>query len=951
MAKYSTLPETLDKFTKSDLQELIVATEEVFAGDLFGGESVNRSLKESYTTPDQKYHWTKNEDLFNYVTTLTDTDDIKSANAVLYETVTKAPEYSSPTTTQIPEYKTTNTTALRADEIKSFDEAAQARVKAKAAADEKGIRQTKAFLDQQKQRVDRLKEIAQKVEKKVIYYKVNPPPEEKLPEKQETAVKTFKEEAKVDSPKLYEDISEKIEKVVLPTKPDDVPVELVETVSKRAALDTVQILNDEPLIARAVVINRIATNPAVLEKIVPDVETRTEIKDIADLLAQEDVEQYKLTREYVRASFGEPLAQRIYGPEKITQITVEFSETPSPGFEEFEIDQIPNRQLESVKNQSAFVENLKGFGQDEIKSAVLSRVNTRITSEVAKLPVNSFAARTYNNKLVQASLSYFGLGTPVNWAGTSMFGRLAMSTGFGPTLGWAGEFTGINFGVTRVATVAATEAISTGGVVAATEATAVATAELGAAGAATAATTIGTTAVTTTVATGTAAVTATATGGTAAAGAATGLLGGPLAWLTVPLGALAGAIFGKAITKIGPWIKKHQDTFLAAGSAVLVGGAVLGSPLLMALGAPFAAMTLLRGITGAGFGGVGAVFVGAIAWLGGAAFITIGLPLIIALVVFPVIVAIILFIINSGAYVVPPSIATQTSDNPYIDVVKTASPAGPFENGDSALGKITYTITVKAKKGSLANINFRHTCKVVVKGGQSDCPAPEPEAPFTVSPSAPFVYTYDADYSGSNYIDSLVINSFEVTADVPEKQDITTSGSSTITIGKPPSDCLKVDGAWPATQKANIESAIGNLVAGHSNYVAKVCAVFPQGLPLRYSASGNASYWGYNRGDHIDFYALGVKSPNDALYTLAHELGHSLENGVKGIMPAYLSFPGIKTETPTCFYSYGTDVYEKLSEAIAFYVMPIRQCSLTGKSSSIQNFPVHLQFLKRYVFN
>ena len=56
-------------------------------------------------------------------------------------------------------------------------------------------------------------------------------------------------------------------------------------------------------------------------------------------------------------------------------------------------------------------------------------------TQIARLPVDSFLSQTYNSEVVQGALSYFGLGNPVAWEGTSFFGRIAIQNGFGPVLG------------------------------------------------------------------------------------------------------------------------------------------------------------------------------------------------------------------------------------------------------------------------------------------------------------------------------------------------------------------------------------------------------------------------------------------------------------------------------------------------------------------------------------
>jgi hypothetical protein len=159
---------------------------------------------------------------------------------------------------------------------------------------------------------------------------------------------------------------------------------------------------------------------------------------------------------------------------------------------------------------------------------------------------------------------------------------------------------------------------------------------------------------------------------------------------------------------------------------------------------------------------------------------------------------------------------------------------------------------------------------------------------------------------------------------------------------------LKVDGNWPPNLKSNIESAVGILASQYSNYLAKVCLSYAE-LPLRYNPSGSGTSWGWNHGTYIDFFPLGVKNPADALYTLSHELGHSLAWGAQTayIFDAYRVFPGIKSEAPYCFYSVtiNWNEGESMPEAIALYIIQPRCGSVQ------QKWPIHYKFLMQYVFN
>lgn len=419
-------------------------------------------------------------------------------------------------------------------------------------------------------------------------------------------------------------------------------------------------------------------------------------------------------------------------------------------------------------------------------------------------------------------------------------------------------------------------------------------------------------------------------------------------WATFGLSTVVGLGLGKFIEWIGPKLKKlfneNKEVFLIGG----LGGMYLaGGGLLTAL---FVIPTLI-GAAGVFTGGFMAMrafrtirnFVSAIFYMSVG---NILMPILIFLLATPVVIVLILFIINSGAYIVPPSPLTiENIASPYIGIEKTADPSGPFENTDLPL-KIKYTVTITSKKETLSNIQITNECQVYLESGSQKCQAPPIVRNEPISGGSSFTTTYEVIYN-TTYKDAIVIDTINVTADTENSGLQSSSGSASITIGDPPSDCLIIDGNWPSGYKSNMQSAIGILASKYNNYVSKVCSAFPNGLLLKYNPSGYGNYWGWNHGQYIDFYQLGVKNPADALYTLSHELGHSLAWHVKGIQTSYESFPGITSEAPYCFYrdTINFDPSESLEEAIAFHIIQPRCGSVQ------QKYPLHYQFIMKYVFN
>src|SRR4030042_1366644 len=159
---------------------------------------------------------------------------------------------------------------------------------------------------------------------------------------------------------------------------------------------------------------------------------------------------------------------------------------------------------------------------------------------------------------------------------------------------------------------------------------------------------------------------------------------------------------------------------------------------------------------------------------------------------------IILFIINSGAYIVPTGGFTQPGENSYIRVTKTVDSPGPFDNSwVDHTNTLTYKVTIYALRSSLTNISFNYRCNVVSTQSK-DCPSTNPTMPPTspsiITASQPYVITYNTTLQGGGfYHDSLITDTFSITATVENHQE-STSGSRSIRIGNPPDTCPS---GWP----------------------------------------------------------------------------------------------------------------------------------------------------------
>jgi len=327
---------------------------------------------------------------------------------------------------------------------------------------------------------------------------------------------------------------------------------------------------------------------------------------------------------------------------------------------------------------------------------------------------------------------------------------------------------------------------------------------------------------------------------------------------------IIGNVIAFIVTDVLPFVAKKLKQIFGKLKEALLGpddkekrgliASLLTTFLFMAGG--FTTLAAISGVVALGYGA--AVISGVALPTAIAAFVfaitsvvlpSIGIPIAIALIGTPFVIASILFIINSGAYVVPrsPSLTPYAMENPYIGIEKEASPSGPFENSDLPL-TVTYTITIAARRGTLTNIEFLYDCQVI--GSNVNCPSPNPaipDAPSLISPVEPYSFAYSQTYSGSGYHDSFVLDTFTVTADTDEVQGTQAADSATISIGNPPVLCP--------------------IVGGHVHY--------PSYNGINESGHGSNAYWGSTCNYDIP-YSSGCFSPSSSADPDGNNICHYL---------------------------------------------------------------------------
>jgi murein DD-endopeptidase MepM/ murein hydrolase activator NlpD len=646
-------------------------------------------------------------------------------------------------------------------QLETFGEEAAKRLASKEASAQKAKDEVDNLLSKQK-------EIQETLKAKRVYAKVEAP--QKSPLKNPEQIEILKKQAAVSPKSFEEDLYPKVKSAIEPALKDKLSAEEIDFQAKKIAYDTAKGLADPSAQ------ENLNIQSAVLEKV------GAYTPEVADAAEAIGYSQNNLVSRNIIASINSDLAQEAFGPSP-SDYQVTFLNESVPGAYPVDVSQIGQGYTQLLQNQSTFLSNVGSLGQEKAQSFLMGQARTWLDGQVANMSPE--IAGIYDSAAVQNALQFMGFGEPVAFS-ESWFGEAVLKIpGASPFFEGLGIGGGFGAGAAASATTATAASVTTTGGIMAGEAF------LG--------------------------------------GAATAAAVGQAA-IPVPIvGAAIGAVAGVVAPKIGNVVKNNARTY---GKFIIAGaGAVFGAVIGASAGIGF----LLGGLIG-GFGsyGLATVFTGGLPALGSAAASfgsgmgaffgalgsatlgAIGAPILATLLGLPVVIAVILFIINSGAYVVPPApVITTGTENPYIDVTKVASPTGPFENSALPL-KINYTITITAKKEDLTNASFTNECSVTTKSGSQKCTAPTVVIPNGIVPvGKPFTFTYEANYN-SSYKDSFVTDTVTVSAKVTSQGRMQTADSSvSVKIGAPPEECPSL---WPTNHGRVTQGAYTN--SSHSTLEA-----------------------------------------------------------------------------------------------------------------------------------
>lgn len=388
----------------------------------------------------------------------------------------------------------------------------------------------------------------------------------------------------------------------------------------------------------------VAKDEAVLPKLIADTGSLAGIRTAATELGTfQDLQT--LTPRTVFTAFNPELAKSLFPNPGDFQISL--SETQVPGYTSaFNPADLTKGYVNFLGNQATFFAKLGGLPVDKVQSELIGKAGGWLEGQVAaNFPQAAAFFSAPESRLIFAGL---GIGAPITIELPATMATFFVENSAAlPAINFLGGSLGINFSVGSTAGAVAAETAAVAG--------------------------------------GEAVAVAGAVGVEAAAGGAAGAATGAAAGSVVPVvGTVIGAVVGLVGPKIIKLIKDNVPKFskfivagmgaaLGAGIGVSAGiGAVTGG-IVGGLGGFGAASFLSGGVSGvqASLSGLGSGISGAAGIIWTTFLAGIGTPILAFLIGFPIIVALILFIINSGAYVVPPSPYDITGSPGGIGIVCT----------------------------------------------------------------------------------------------------------------------------------------------------------------------------------------------------------------------------------------------------------------------------------------
>ena len=631
-----------DNLSEADVRDLIRVCVDFDAKNILGPEYEDVV---SDNIPRLGLSWKSKTDFEIYIKSITDTRSIAEANKKLEKKLLSllSSEKERPLDPNMPDKWAREEMARKQKSQNTEIKDRKTRDNAKENVSKTIERKREIIQEQQLQkikkefekRIEKQKEVQTKLDGKKVYAKVIPP----QPEEANDYTKQLIERVKKDPPKERENLSSEIEEYISKSEiSEKMSKEEIKNLADKVSNDTINAIvkpvNQVENTYQTAILNSLSKD-SVVSKTIDD----KSVQDFFDGATKEMSffnNQTALSRN-ILSSFNKNLASNVFGPDP-QKIDVLFFAKPEIGFTHtIDLQQLNSGYGNFLDTQSQLFDKIGSFGQNELKGFLMGQTRTFLDSQIAKLSTDSVLSGVYNSPFGQQILNFAGLTEYVPLGSSPFISFAQQIPGTAPMFEWIGNTLGIDFAMGA----AAPAAEIAGGAITAAETSAL--------------TTSATTATAGIVATevGTGLATGTAAGvGAVGAGAVTGIVatGGFLAPIILAGTAIVTAI-GKLIhwDKIKAFLKKNGGII---GVALITGGSLFTSLPMVVIGGIF----LLSGIGSSGR--VVALIAGLLIVIGKlikSLTFDVGKTIVTTIITVPIAVALILLVINSGAYVTPPN--------------------------------------------------------------------------------------------------------------------------------------------------------------------------------------------------------------------------------------------------------------------------------------------------------
>jgi len=327
-----------------------------------------------------------------------------------------------------------------------------------------------------------------------------------------------------------------------------------------------------------------------------------------------------------------------------------------------------------------------------------------------------------------------------------------------------------------------------------------------------------------------------------------------------------------------------------AGLGKVVGsliGGVLGGPAGLAIG--LLAPKLLAGLKGF-FSGSWLLPSGAERkWLNDPSILIALVPILFLAIFFilptPLNLPLMHDLVRTSALIVPQAGGEEAgleTGSPYISATKTPA-SETLPNGSATL---EYTIKLGAVDKPLSSLQLVDATTIYSKSGATTLP----ERIFTAKDLASGASTtLNYKLAIDDYRDATIINTVTITADTPDESGETKTISSVVTVGKPPAACFVPANSGPPdgcgskgspsswSNDWNMVVAAAAVLSKSQQYLDTLCGADLQNTITVYRVRKDFG-GGCFSGGAIYLYNDGVSSFGSAVYTLAHETGHVVDD-------------------------------------------------------------------------